>query len=182
MRESFPGLYSIYNCQSMSNKAQTKCLLARTPYSTEHQLPVNCALTFGHHEQQLELNLRALMQKYPHLSEQKVRDLLEELDNNLQLAMQILDEEEQHCSKIIEEKRVEIKKSPALSKSEENRILKQSFLNLYKKFLAKTHELEQLQSKFETQRQENNKLREINRLLLEGEYARQGLQDLTPIC
>ena len=41
------------------------------------------------------------MLKYPHLSSQKVRDLLEELDNNSQLALQILEEEEKHCSKII---------------------------------------------------------------------------------
>jgi hypothetical protein len=48
---------------------------------------------------------------------------------------------------------------PAMSKLEENRILKQSFLNLYKKFLAKTHELEQLQGKYECARQENGKLK-----------------------
>jgi hypothetical protein len=48
---------------------------------------------------------------------------------------------------------------PAMSKLEENRILKQSFLNLYKKFLAKTQELEQLQGKYECARQENGKLK-----------------------
>lgn len=77
---------------AMSNKAQTKCLLARNAYTSEHALPANTTLTFAHFDSQLEMNLRALMQKYPHLSQQKVRDLLEELDNNCQLVMQILDE------------------------------------------------------------------------------------------
>jgi hypothetical protein len=167
----------------MSNKAQTKCLLARNAYAGELLLPSNAALTFGHHDQLLEVNLRTVMQKYPHLSEQKVRDLLEELDNNCQLAVQILDEEEKSCRQIMEEKVVvESKKTPPMSKAEENRILKQSFLNLYKKFLAKAQELEQLSGKYESARQENGKLREMNRLLLQGEYGQQCLQDLTPIC
>jgi hypothetical protein len=93
------------------------------------------------------------MRRYPQLNRQKVRDLLEELDNNCELAMQILDEEEKHCDKIIEEKRPQIKKALNFSKEEENRILKQSFLNLYKKLLAKSHELEQLQLKYDSERQ-----------------------------
>ena len=86
--------------------------------------------------------------------------------------MQILDEEEKSCRQIVEEKTVqESKKVPVMSKIEENRILKQSFLNLYKKFLAKTQELEQLQGKYECAKQENGKLKEMNRLLLQGEYS-----------
>lgn len=85
------------------------------------------------------------MLKYPHLNNQKVRDLLEELDNNSQLALQILEEEEKHCSKIIDEKRIDVKKPLGISINEENRILKQSFLNLYKKFLAATLKLDELQ-------------------------------------
>jgi hypothetical protein len=42
----------------------------------------------------------------------------------------------------VEEKRIDNKKVQGLSPVEENKILKQSFLNLYKKMLAKTHELE----------------------------------------
>jgi dolichyl-phosphate-mannose--protein O-mannosyl transferase len=88
----------------MSNKAQTKCLLARNPNANDLLLPLGSSLTLNHHQQLTDNNLRALMQKYPHLSEQKVRDLLEELDNNCQLAMQILDEEEKNCREIVEEK------------------------------------------------------------------------------
>lgn len=84
------------------------------------------------------------MLKYPHLNNQKVRNLLEELDNNSQLALQILEEEEKHCSKIIDEKRTEVKKTLGISIVEENRILKQSFLNLYKKFLATSLKLDEL--------------------------------------
>ena len=40
-----------------------------------------------------------------------------------------------------------------LTKDEENKILKQSFLNLYKKLLAKTVELEEMQKKYESQKQ-----------------------------
>jgi type I site-specific restriction-modification system R (restriction) subunit len=120
------------------------------------------------------------MLKYPHLSEQKVKDLLEELDNNCQLAMQILDEEEQACRQIVEE--APPLKKPALTQAEQNRILKQSFLSLYKKLLAKSQEVDQLQAKYDAQRTENAKLREMNRMLLQGEYAQDVLQDLTPIC
>lgn len=82
--------------------------------------------------------MQTLMMKYPHLSEQKVKDLLEELDNDCQLAMQILDEEEQRCRQIIEE--ASPIKKPTLTQAEETRILKQSILSLYKKLLAKTQE------------------------------------------
>jgi hypothetical protein len=46
-----------------------------------------------------------------------------------------------------------------LSAVEENKILKQSFLNLYKKLLAKTHELEELQKKYESEKSQNGKLK-----------------------
>lgn len=91
----------------MSNKAQTKCLLARNPHAADLLLPHTSSLTLSHHQLLTDNNLRTLMQKYPHLSEQKVRDLLEELDNNCQLAMQILDEEEKNCREIVEEKTVQ---------------------------------------------------------------------------
>jgi hypothetical protein len=55
-------------------------------------------------------------------------------------------------------------------------------LNLYKKFLAKSHEVEELGQKYESERNENRKLKELNRLLLEGEYKSQCFEDLTPIC
>jgi hypothetical protein len=126
----------------MSNKIQAKPLFARNTLTSEYALLSNPHNSFSAYEEQLDNNLRVLLAKYPHLSRQKVRDLLEELDNNCQLAMQILDEEQQHCTRIVEEKKVDNKRVQGLSAVEENKILKQSFLNLYKKLLAKTHELE----------------------------------------
>lgn len=122
----------------MSNKA-TKCLLARSPLTSDLLLTAHSPLTYAHHTGLLDDNLHALMMKYPHLSKQKVKDLLEELDNNCQLAMQILDEEEQRCRQIVEEEPSIKKYTP--TQAEQNRILKQSFLSLYKKLLTKTQEL-----------------------------------------
>lgn len=123
----------------MSNKA-TKCLLARSPLTSDLLLTAtHSPFTYAHHTRLLDDNLQTLMMKYPHLSEQKVKDLLEELDNNCQLAMQILDEEEQRCRQIVEE--TSPIKKPTPTQAEQNRILKQSFLSLYKKLLAKTQEL-----------------------------------------
>jgi DNA gyrase/topoisomerase IV subunit A len=114
-----------------------KPLLARNLKVGDHHLLSHPARTFSAYEQQLEDNLRLILRKYAHLDRQKVSDLLEELDNNCQLAMQILEEEQTHCNSILEERR-EGRHHPALSQQEENRILKQSFLNLYKKLLATT--------------------------------------------
>jgi hypothetical protein len=101
----------------------------------------NEAATFTAYEQELENNLKIILKKYAHLDRKKVRDLLEELDNNRELAIQILDQEESHCNTILEEKKHEGKKQFNLSTDEENRLLKQSFLNLYKKLMSKTAEL-----------------------------------------
>ena len=77
----------------MSNKIQAKPLLARNTLTSEYALLSNPHSSFSAYEEQLESNLRVLLARHPHLSRQKVRDLLEELDNNCQLALQILDEE-----------------------------------------------------------------------------------------
>jgi predicted RNase H-like nuclease (RuvC/YqgF family) len=69
-----------------------------------------------------------------------------------------------------------------LTQEQENQILKQSFLNLYKKLSLLKRENEELSSKNEKCRQEIERLRCMNRLLLEGEYA-QALHDhTTHIC
>jgi len=78
----------------MSNKIQAKPLLARNTLTSEFTLLSNPHNSFSAYDEQLENNLRVILARYPHLSRQKVRDLLEELDNNCQLALQILDEEE----------------------------------------------------------------------------------------
>jgi hypothetical protein len=59
----------------------------------------------------------------------------------------------------LKEKKIDNKRVQGLSAVEENKILKQSFLNLYKKLLAKTHELEELQKKYESEKSQNGKLK-----------------------
>jgi len=43
--------------------------------------------TFGYYERQLEENIKFIMAKYPSHDKQKVRNLLEEIDNNKELAI-----------------------------------------------------------------------------------------------
>jgi hypothetical protein len=78
----------------------------------------NQASTFGYYERQLEENIKLIMDKYPCHDKQKVRDLLEEIDNNKDLAIELLDAEEIRCNVILEEKKRDIKKPPALSKDQ----------------------------------------------------------------
>lgn len=138
--------------------------------------------TFTAYESELESNLKFILRKYSHLDRSKVRDLLEELDNNRDLAVQILDEEESHCNNILEEKKLDRKKSLNLTQEEENRILKQSFLNLYKKLIAKTDQLKDLEKKYDSERLENVRLKQMNKFLMQGEYSQGRREDETPIC
>ena len=128
----------------MSSKLQNnnKTLLGKHHLSNEHALIMTNHTSYNCYEQEIEANLKTILRRYNHLDKMKVRNLLEELENNLELAMQILEEEEQDCNKILEEKKVEIKKPLQLSQEQENQIFKQSFLKLYKKFINATKENE----------------------------------------
>lgn len=61
----------------MSNKVQIRPLLARNTQTSESSLFLNCGMSFNHYETELDANLIVIMNKYPHLNRQKVRDLLE---------------------------------------------------------------------------------------------------------
>lgn len=130
----------------MTSGADTKPLLARNLKVTEHQLLSNSP-TFSSYEVDLDRNISVILLKYAHLDRKKVSDLLEELDNNRELALKILEEEDARCNSILEEHR-EIRRLPPLSQEEENRILKQSYLNIYRKLIAKTAELEEITKKY----------------------------------
>lgn len=119
----------------MSGKLETKRLLARDMYTNEHNVFANSSLTFSAYDGQLDQNLRIILIKFPTHDRKKVRDLLEELDNRIELVIDILNEEKEKCSLILEEKKGDTKKHLNLSQDQENKILKQSFLNLYKKYL-----------------------------------------------
>lgn len=149
---------------------------------SEHIMLSNEERTFTAYESELESNLKFILRKYSHLDRSKVRDLLEELDNSRDLAVQILDEEESHCNNILEEKKLDRKKSLNLTQEEENRILKQSFLNLYKKLIAKTDQLKDLEKKYDSERLENVRLKQMNKFLMQGEYSQGRREDETPIC
>jgi hypothetical protein len=166
----------------MSSKVTVKPLLARNPRVSEHLLLSSSARGFSAYEDDLDSNVRFILRKYAHLDRQKVSNLLEELDNNRDLAMQILDAEESHCNSILEERREAVRQPRLLSQEEENRLLKQSFLSLYKKFLAASTQLEDAHRKYESERAENEKLRQLNKFLLQGEYSRTAAEDATPIC
>lgn len=90
----------------MSSKLQSKPLLSKHHLSNEHTLILTNNSNYNCYDQELEGNLRTILKRYPHLDKLKVRNLLEELENNLELAIKILEEEEQHCNTILEEKKV----------------------------------------------------------------------------
>jgi hypothetical protein len=89
----------------MSSKSTLKPLFARNHKVSEHLLLSSNTRPFSAYQEDLEANLRSILRNYPHLDRKKVADLLEELDNNRELAMQILDTEESHCNSIMEERR-----------------------------------------------------------------------------
>jgi hypothetical protein len=75
----------------MSSKLQVKTLLAKHHLTSEHSLIANTGQTYTPYEQELETNLRIILKRFQNLDRSKVRSLLEELDNNLDLAIQILE-------------------------------------------------------------------------------------------
>ncbi len=85
----------------MSSKSTIKPLFARNLKVSEHLLLSSPNRTFSAYQEDLDANLRIILRKYPHLDRKKVCDLLEELDNNRDLAVQILDAEESHCNAIM---------------------------------------------------------------------------------
>ena len=87
------------------------------------------------------------------MDKEKLRNLLEELENNLEPVIKVLEEEEQACNKIIKEKKVEVRKPLNLTQEQENQIFKQSFLKLYKKLLSTQKENEEISKKCECLKQ-----------------------------
>jgi hypothetical protein len=71
----------------MSGKIQVKPLLAKHHLFSEHSLIANNGSNFNNYEQQLETNLRIILKRFHNLDKLKVLNLLEELDNNLELAI-----------------------------------------------------------------------------------------------
>lgn len=61
---------------------KTKKLLAKNHFTTELNLVSSTSFTYNNYEQSLEANLKMILSKYPALDIKKVKDLLEELDNN----------------------------------------------------------------------------------------------------
>lgn len=76
----------------MSSKIELKPLLSKHHLTSEHTI-IN---HHGHssYEQEIETNLRVILRRHSYLDKSKVRNLLEELENNLDLAFNILQEEE----------------------------------------------------------------------------------------
>jgi hypothetical protein len=61
--------------------------------------------------------------------------------------------------------------------------LKQSFLSLYKKLLARTAQLEEMSKKYEAVRAENEQLKQFNKyMLLQSEQSHSHNEDIPPVC
>lgn len=71
----------------MSGKLQVKPLLAKHHLTSEHSLIANIGQNYNLYEQDLETNLRIILNRFHNLDRLKVCSLLEELDNNLELAI-----------------------------------------------------------------------------------------------
>ena len=74
----------------MSSRLQVKSLLAKSHLSTEHSIITKNNYNYSSYDSELEANLRVILKRFQNLDKLKVRNLLEELDNNLDLAINIL--------------------------------------------------------------------------------------------
>lgn len=94
--------------------------------------------------------------------------MLEELDNNVEMATEVLREE---CGK--EEFRVEpsVSVKQYLPELDQNRILKKAVASMYKKIMVKERELEQERVKSEQIKKENEALKMQNKLLMNQELV-----------
>ena len=97
----------------------------------------------------MQENLCSIMRQFPHLDKQKVTDLLEELGNNCELAIQMIEQEEKGTPVITEGNVVHGRCELALTREEKIRLLKTSFLNLHKKFTAQSREVAELRKGLE---------------------------------
>ena len=95
--------------------------------------------------------------------------------------MQMIEQEEKGTTIITEEKKGNTGPELALSRDEEIRILKGSFLNLYRKFMAQSREVEELRKGLKKAESQNVKLKELNRVLLDREYSEGISEDSLPI-
>jgi hypothetical protein len=74
----------------MSSRLQVKSLLAKSHLSTKHSIITKNNYNYSSYDSELEANLRVILKRFQNLDKLKVRNLLEELDNNLDLAINIL--------------------------------------------------------------------------------------------
>jgi len=65
--------------------------MSKNPNVTTHNILSNASSTFNEYENELESNMRIILKRFDYLEKAKVRELLEELDNNRELAINILD-------------------------------------------------------------------------------------------
>ena len=125
----------------MSSQMKTKQLFSKDLFSTSESLLIhNDCSTFGSYERELQSNINFILIKYPAHDKKKIRNLLEEIDNNKEIVLEILQFEEQRYNSIIDERNIE-KANPEITQEEENSILKHSFLNLYRKLIKANQEL-----------------------------------------
>jgi len=75
-------MYNQFINSTKPRMIKTKTLLAKNLFLNEQNLVSNQSHTYNKYEQSLEANVKTIMIKYPSLDKKKIKDLLEELDNN----------------------------------------------------------------------------------------------------
>ena len=103
---------------------------------------------------------------FPSQSLAKIKELLEELDNNVEMAREILEEE---CGKPTLPDTQKLPK-PKMQESEENKVLRKAVAQLYKKLMTIEKELEAQKIENEQLRKDNKGLRIHNTLMMEKEF------------
>lgn len=96
--------------------------------------------SFNQYRSSFESNLQWLKRKFANEDPNKIKDLLEELDNNVEMVTSILATESQDKQPMLCEK-------PTPKKPEhddENRMLKNAIARLYKRMLQQEKDLEQV--------------------------------------
>lgn len=77
----------------MSTKLENKKLLSKNVVSSKDYSLAESNFSFSSYQSELDGNIKALMKKFPLTDYKKVKSLLEELDNNLEIAVEIMAEE-----------------------------------------------------------------------------------------
>lgn len=124
----------------MSTKTEKLSGQLKNPFSTNLNTYSALSNSYQNYSLGVESNVQALRRRFPQQSGKKLRELLEEMEGNLEMAIGVLEEEYGREAVIIPEKPC----CKKISEEEQNRLLKKAVAQLYKKLRETEKESESL--------------------------------------